>query len=139
MTKKEFLAFSLPYKLIFRIEYGSTNQPTGIYKMSGVYETSVVEGFNYDNNVKTDKLKPILRPLSDLIKQIEHEGEKFVPIEKLRNTSGIYDTNLGVQIYLDELRTESFLKLIEWHFDVAGLIEKGEAIDVNYLETNPYK
>ena len=30
-------------------------------------------------------------------------------------------------------------KLIEWHFDIANLIEKGEAIDVNTLETNPYK
>jgi len=25
------------------------------------------------------------------------------------------------------------------HFDIAGLIEKGEAIDVNTLEVNPYK
>lgn len=33
---------------------------------------------------------------------------------------------------------ELFLKLIEWHFDIAGLIERGEAIDVNTLETNPY-
>lgn len=32
-----------------------------------------------------------------------------------------------------------FTKLIEWHFDIAGLIEKGEAIDVNTLEINPYK
>jgi len=30
-------------------------------------------------------------------------------------------------------------KLVEWHFDIANLIEKGEAIDVNTLETNPYK
>lgn len=32
-----------------------------------------------------------------------------------------------------------FTKLIEWHFDIAGLIEKGEAIDVNTLPENPYK
>ena len=32
-----------------------------------------------------------------------------------------------------------FQKLIEWHFDIAGLIDKGEAIDVNTLEINPYK
>ena len=30
-----------------------------------------------------DKIKPILRPLSDLTKEIEHNGEKFVPLEKL--------------------------------------------------------
>lgn len=32
-----------------------------------------------------------------------------------------------------------FLKLIKWHFDIAGLIEKGEAVDVNTLPENPYK
>lgn len=32
-----------------------------------------------------------------------------------------------------------FQMMLEWHFDIAGLIEKGEAIDVNTLETNPYK
>ena len=28
--------------------------------------------------------------------------------------------------------------LIEWHFDIAGLIEKSEAIDVNTLDKNTY-
>lgn len=32
-----------------------------------------------------------------------------------------------------------FLNLIEFHFDIANLIEKGEAIDVNSLNENPYK
>jgi len=31
-----------------------------------------------------------------------------------------------------------FQKLIEWHFDVAGLIDKNEAININNIE-NPYK
>ena len=31
------------------------------------------------------------------------------------------------------------VQLIEWHFDIANLIEQGEAIDVNTLEENPYK
>lgn len=38
----------------------------------------------------------------------------------------------------DRCKYYIFKKLIEWHFDVAGLIEKGEAIDVNILEANPY-
>lgn len=33
----------------------------------------------------------------------------------------------------------AFQKLIEWHFDISGLIEKGEAIDVNTLDKNPYE
>lgn len=32
-----------------------------------------------------------------------------------------------------------FQKLIEWKFDIANLISKGEAIDVNTLDINPYK
>ena len=38
-----------------------------------------------------------------------------------------------------ELKLGALSKLIKLHFDVAGLIEKGEAIDVNSLEINPYK
>ena len=166
MTKQEFLAFSLPYKLFFRIEYGSTNQPIGIYQMSGVYETSVVEGFNYDNNVKTDKLKPILHPLTDLTKEIEHNGKKFVPIMKLyggddyseydytievihRPIIGdairIYvknagEINFGLKYPLRNMLTfDSYQQLIEWHFDLFNGIESGEAIDVNTLSENPYK
>ena len=151
MTKQEFLAFSLPYKLFFRIEYGSTNQPTGIYQMSGVYETYVVEGFNYDDNVKTDKLKPILHPLTDLTKEIEHNGEKFTPYiellrmsyfnvddmtqDELNDYKDAYSSNVDPMLipFLDGL------KLIEWHFDLFNGIESGEAIDVNTLDENPYK
>lgn len=30
-------------------------------------------------------------------------------------------------------------EMIKWHFDIAGLIEKGQAVDVNSLKFNPYK
>lgn len=152
MTKQEFLAFSLPYKLFFRIEYGSTNQPTGIYQMSGVYETSVVEGFNYDNNVKTDKLKPILHPLTDLTKEIEHNDEVFTPYIELLRLSG-FNIDDMTQSELNDYKYAyssinadpmlipflDGLKLIEWHFDLFNGIESGEAIDVNTLDENPYK
>lgn len=109
---------------------------------------------------------PILHPLSDLTKEIEHKGEKFVPIYKINNfelesKTTIYPTLIGIcdrSIY-DDLTTtgggsweggieddidtfqffELYLKLVEWHFDICGLIEKGDAIDVNSLSKNPYK
>ena len=31
------------------------------------------------------------------------------------------------------------ITLVKLHFDVAGLIAKGQAIDVNSLKVNPYK
>lgn len=90
--------------------------------------------------------KPILRPLSDLTKEIELNGERFVPIEKLKETNieniYFYDT----QIWIDENnRGASYCDLgvfgisrimqtcIEWHFDVFGLIPKNLAIDINTL------
>ena len=30
-------------------------------------------------------------------------------------------------------------QLVKWHFDIIGLLQKGEAIDVNELDINPYK
>lgn len=31
-------------------------------------------------NPELDRIKPYLRPLSDLTKEIEHNGEKFIPL-----------------------------------------------------------
>ena len=137
MTKQEFLAFSLPYGL----KYKALNGIYGLFDTD--WSTIVKYGANYPI---------ILYPLSDLTKPIEHKGEKFVPIEKL---STLF---VDFEYYFSESQQKDFIlfstitkgynlmssfnaaiKLISWHFDIAGLIEKGEAIDVNTLETNPYK
>ena len=109
----------------------------------------------------THNSKAILRPLSDLTKEIEVNGEKFVPIERLfeleypANKGGKYhsyyyfkETNYTIcshygSIYDMRVYTNSELifkqkywiaqKLFEWHFDVFGLIEAGLAIDINTL------
>ena len=52
------------------------------------------------------------------------------------------DPVIITQIILDNIQfTEYHIaeKLIEWKFDIFNLIGKGEAIDVNTLQTNPYK
>ena len=94
--------------------------------------------------------KPILRPLSDLTKEIEVNGIKFKPSEYI-------DLNfIGFEMYVDDeisfdysysdCRGEIsntfelndvvsiYNKLLEWHFDVFGLIEQKLAIDINTLE-----
>lgn len=76
--------------------------------------------------------RPILRPMSDLTKEITHRGEKFVPIlalDKL-NCFPISDTDKALRYYD---------KLNEWMFDYRGLISAGLAIDVNTLPENPYE
>ena len=75
---------------------------------------------------------PILRPMSDLTKEITHRGEKFVPLlalDKL-NCFPISDTDKALRYYD---------KLNEWMFDYRGLISAGLAIDVNTLPENPYE
>lgn len=90
--------------------------------------------------------KPILRPLSDLSKEIEHGGEKFVPIEKIIELDGMINISeinaLGRYIQNSGLKFVPFSIveiLVIWHFDIADLISKNQAIDINTLETNPYK
>jgi hypothetical protein len=92
-----------------------------------------------------------LRPLSDLTKEIEVNGEKFVPLsileEKFRPLSrdlniflfnGRISIDIETQDYSQTIDLfDGFLiiqKLLEWHFDVFGLIENNLAIDINTLK-----
>ena len=138
MTKQEFLAFSFPYGLCVISECDLDNRDYDeicIYKPYH-YTDEFIEKF-----ITSDVQLAILHPLSDLTKEIDHNGEKFVPIEKLRDM-GFYIGEDWIIENFSNITNSAFefvLKLIEWHFDIAGLIEKGEAIDVNTLPENPYK
>lgn len=93
------------------------------------------------------KIKLILHPLSDLTKEIEVNGEKFVPIDYLNvnyeaiNLLPAKDTKGNFCIWNDNTLTSNLLgfewkiiqKLFEWHFDVSGLIEEGLAISIHDL------
>lgn len=86
-----------------------------------------------------DSLKPILRPLSDLTKEIEVNGEKIVPFKWFNFINS--DIDFETQIialsnnlkWLDSTYYGIIEKLFEWHFDVFGLIPLNLAIDVNTL------
>lgn len=141
MTKQEFMAMSLPHGLKIILSTQNRN-----YKMNTIYPYSYqLAHDSYKNNAgKVDLCVPILHPLSALVKEIEHNGEKFVPARKLFENGNstwneIDSVLIDVQDYVDKIDFWSAMLLIEWHFDIAGLIEKGEAIDVNTLEINPYK
>ena len=72
-------------------------------------------------------IKPILRPLSDLGKEIEFNGitDKIPLLDK--------SVNLAKQGLSELLPYNVFQTLLKFHFDVFGLIEKGLAIDINTL------
>lgn len=89
--------------------------------------------------------KPILHPLSDLTKEIEVNGEKFVPIEWLNKNKSVdlievQDLSKKKSIFNGRTTNIRFFeycvieKLLEWHFDIHGLIENNLAIDINTLK-----
>lgn len=104
--------------------------------------------FDFDS---LSEIEIILRPLSDLTKEIEHNGEKFVTIDYFEigdddNETYEYDNgNINLIQDLEYLSANRLSldivfipygviqKLLEWHFDVFGLIEKNLAIDINTL------
>jgi hypothetical protein len=103
-------------------------------------------------DVLENKNKPILRPLSDLTKEIYHNAEKFVPIDRIKkrmlkdikyidkdSVQSIHFSKGNVCIIsinyevVGECPLEFYNSLVGWHFDVFGLIEAGLAIDLNTI------
>ena len=105
-------------------------------KLSSISKTPLGIAFSGGSGgmwLAESNFKPILRPLSNLTKEIEFNGEKFVPIKKL----GYNENWVGLKSHFENaeyLPYKDIQKLYEWHFDVHGLIEKGLAIDINNLE-----
>jgi hypothetical protein len=81
--------------------------------------------------------KPILRPLSDLIKEIEVNGEKFRPAYRTQlymNDKYLPLTINGRIVLENRIVTNTILYtdmqyLISLHFDVFGLIDRNLAIN----------
>lgn len=108
------------------------------------------ENGKFENLVKSlrfwkDDFKLVLRKISDLTKEIEHNGEKFVPIEKFceiedcRTEINIRDTQWGIkEIAKNGVQYDSDFgvvqQLFEWHFDCFNLLEQGLAIDINTIK-----
>jgi len=82
--------------------------------------------------------KPILRPLSDLTKEIEHNGKKFIPVNYIEddnpNTAEIQNCAIMSDGSIELHYWRDYQLLFILHFDVFGLIEKGLAIDINTLK-----
>ncbi len=146
------LAPYLPYKLEVRYKNIFTERYnkaflTGISRGDGIETTYKRKrddcagdyiGWGGHNNIVDLEFKPILRPLSDLTKEIEHNGEKFVPANKHSGlTFEMEGVAKGKMAIVPNGNATSYLtiqKLFEWHFDVFGLISEGLAIDINTLK-----
>lgn len=95
-------------------------------------ETTILNVTNIKWIITGTHHKVILHPLSDLTKEIKHDGEKFVPYNKLFNFKGIGYKDPIINInWLNKQYYEVWQKLFEWHFDVFNLIEQNLAITKN--------
>lgn|SRR3990167_1122314 len=89
-----------------------------IYKTTGISKEYVDLIWIYLENVKNqasqysaviEDVYPILRPLSDLTKEIEHNGEKFVPLKKLHE---LLETNFFCEIkYLKRIFVDNVISI----------------------------
>tara|TARA_R110000850_G_scaffold196180_1_gene322634 strand:- start:346 stop:741 length:396 start_codon:yes stop_codon:yes gene_type:complete len=124
------LAPYLPYGLKCKsttILFGE--EDNGIYEMGLISMRGVLKGTG----------KPILRPLSDLTKEVEFNGEKFIPSDRTNvgMLHGRIYSNIGVvenRITTNTITYSDMTYLISLHFDVFGLIPQGLAIDINTIK-----
>jgi hypothetical protein len=131
------LAPYLPYGLKIEINnYKQDYVGLRMAKITGYYFMNFEPYFTYEGGAtgKSFKsFKPILRPLSDLAKEIEINGASFIPI----TTYVYYNIEMDSIIGLNKTQINTpygLMKyLFEWHFDVFGLIENNLAIDINTL------
>jgi hypothetical protein len=145
----QHLSAYLPYELGFECEGDFNNILHGIHGNAVFNQDADDSG---EGCYGIEIIKPILRPLSDLTKEIEHNGERFVPIEyfEIGDDDGYcYEFDHGNINLIKGLKVTAehniyhdlqFLpyavaqKLIEWHFDFQGLIPQNLAIDLNTLQ-----
>lgn len=145
------VAFSsyLPYGVYFINEQvkkviderGEKYHPT---KLKGILGDYMFFGKDDEGKkIGTKHYKAMLRPLSDLVKEIGIDGNKFIPLENLFGVnysewdgesettpacvSHAYNCSKGKVLpkFLPYWVTK---QLIEWHFDVFELIENGYAV-----------
>ena len=125
--KIEHLAPYLPYGLEIMFEYRANFKCDPNY-----FKRLKLEGSNISiigkRTYSIVSSKPILRPLSDLAKEIDFNGEKFVPknvlkelIMKKGNYSNYDSSWINESIKIDLLPYWIIQKLLEWHFNVFNL------------------
>ena len=141
--RREFITPYMPYELKWKCSLETET-------MIGITDNRIIFAMNgdeisssYEFEHKSQSCKPILRPLSDLPNEIEHNGNKFIPMEVMfgwditeEKEFDIYGTLpdawksfLAVNIARDwDYRTS--ILLFQWHFDVFGLIPEGIAIKI---------
>jgi hypothetical protein len=134
LTLKELSAY-LPYDI--KVSYfDAERELIQFCKIMGFNgdELTISDG-EYEYVVGFDDIKLCLLPLSHLTKEIEHKGERFVPIDFIQDK--YYTQNWSDQLirciednrWVFHLDYSLILQLHEWHFDTFGLLDLCLAVD----------
>lgn len=127
------IAGYLPYRIQVEIERLK-------YPIQSEIVELTVKNIHQIENTKLWRIKPILRSLSDLKKEITHKGKTFVPIEWLEDFYYTHSFHTQCEQLISDYRWINHLDylvvqhLLEWHFDIHNLIGRGLAIDINTLK-----
>lgn len=122
-----------------------------VLKTNSSFDYEISDGNVSYGFIELDEFDFICRPLTDITKPIEHKGEKFVPIEKIKElfidgTEDVLSESIEAIEYFIENNFFSRIeylpfiliqKLIDWHFAIG--LDETDYVDVNTLEVNPYK
>ncbi|WP_336704423.1 hypothetical protein [Chryseobacterium indologenes] len=133
MNKEELLKIYsayLPYDL--KIGFDGEDYEHSFVGLENSNEgVMLISPFGDFGRADIEKCKPILYDLSYLTKEIEHEGETFVPIKRIYEINGWeWDNEEGNEI--DEIGICSDLNiltyataqlLLSWHFNIFSLTE----------------
>lgn len=128
------LAPYLPYDLSMIFEKSGD-----VRKLKGLsYDCELIFYFHVIQRGQTIwNYKPLLRPLSDLTTEIEHNGENICVWEFLQEETGHSPHSIDGFIergsLLMNITHDVVEKLFEWHFDVFDLIPKGMAVNINNI------
>lgn len=132
----ELLSFYLPHQLKFKFVEGGVGTLLSINVKTETGRLNDNEDEQWVIDLKNDTIKPILRPLSDFVKNLdkwEHIHDEFSVLSYDHFVDRFFffgiDENSADRLEYGQLKL--FLKN---HFDVFGLIENGLAIDINTLE-----
>ena len=132
MTKQEFVSMSLPCGLKVLIPESDNKycRKTVIGTVGAVFDDGSINCFDTVNACPR-WYKPVLYRLTDIVKF------NLTVVDHYLSCSTIVCMETGC-IGLTDISAYELQFLVGNHFDIAGLIDKGQAIDVNSLDVNPY-
>ena len=143
MTKEQFLAFSLPFKLVCQV---TDQKITKLAVLGAVYVDGQVSFFDtVESNHGFSSIKPVLRPLSEADSIIRTQFSYMINDQKhdqevidLFCSEHINTSDLVQDLNIEHLPFDSVMWLIRNHFDIGCFVEKGEAIETNELPSFSY-